>query len=49
MFQVLAILLLPLLLPGTDAIWLAVIVAEFLGLLVTVYFFLRMRKIYHYA
>lgn len=48
-FQVLAILLLPLLLPGTDAIWLAVIVAEFLGLLVTVYFFLRMRKIYHYA
>ena len=48
-FQVLAILLLPLLIPGTDAIWLAVIAAEFLGLLVTVYFFLRMRKIYHYA
>jgi len=48
-FQVAAILLLPLLIPGTDAIWLAVIVAEFLGLVVTIYFFLRMRKIYHYA
>jgi len=48
-FQVAAILLLPLLIPGTDAIWLAVIAAEFLGLVVTVYFFLKMRKTYHYA
>ena len=48
-FQVAAILLLPLLIPGTDAIWLAVVLAELLGLAVTVYFFLRMRKVYHYA
>ena len=44
-----AILLLPLLIPGTDAIWLAVVVAELLGLTVTTGFLIRMRKTYHYA
>jgi len=48
-FQVAAILLLPLLIPGTDAIWLAVVAAELLGLLVSVYYFIRMRTRYHYA
>jgi len=48
-FQVAAILLLPLLIPGTDAIWLAVVAAELLGLLVSVYYFIRMRARYHYA
>ena len=48
-FQVAAILLLPQLLPGTDAIWLSVVAAELLGLIVTIYFFLRMRKKFHYA
>jgi len=48
-FQAAAILLLPLLIPGTDAIWLAVVVAELLGLTVTAGFLIRMRKTYHYA
>ena len=48
-FQVAAILLLPLLFPGTDGIWLAVVAAELSGLLVSIFFFLRMRKIYRYA
>ena len=48
-FQVAAILLLPLLIPGTDAIWLAVVAAELLGLLVSVYYFIRLRTRYHYA
>lgn len=49
LFQVLSILLLPLILPGIDGIWLAVVVAELLGFVVTVWFFVRKRAFYHYA
>jgi len=48
-FQVASILLLPLILSGTDGIWLAVVAAELLGLVVTGWFFVRMRNTYHYA
>ena len=42
------VLLLPLIL-GTDGIWLSVVVAEALGALLSVYFFVTKRKQYHYA
>ena len=46
-FQVAAILVLPLLL-GLDGIWLAVVAAELLALVVTAIFFFTKRKRYHY-
>lgn len=46
-FQVAAILVLPLLL-GLDGIWLAVVAAELLALVVTAVFFFTKRKRYHY-
>lgn len=48
-FQIASILILPLMFPGTDGIWLAVVAAELLGLAVTVWFFFRMKSTYHYA
>lgn len=48
-FQIASILILPLIFPGTDGIWLAVVAAELLGLAVTVWFFFRMKSTYHYA
>lgn len=47
-FQVAAVLLLPLLL-GIDGIWLAIVTAELLALAVTLVFFIVRRKQYHYA
>lgn len=46
-FLSLAILLLPLLI-GVNGIWLAVPVAEFLSALVSVFYFVKFRKIYNY-
>lgn len=46
-FQTAVVLFLPLLL-GIDGIWLAIVVAEFLALLVTVMFFVKKKKVYHY-
>lgn len=46
-FQVAAVLLLPLLL-GLDGIWLAIVAAELLALAVTVFFFIKKGKYYHY-
>ena len=34
---------------GVDGVWIAVPLAEVLGIFVTVYFLVKMRKIYHYA
>lgn len=48
LFQVAAVLLLPLIL-GVDGIWLAIVAAELLALLVTVWFLVRKRGQYHYA
>jgi len=47
LFQVAAILLLPLVL-DVDGIWLGIVVAEILGLLVSIYFFVQRKKKYHY-
>ena len=47
LFQIAAVLLLPLVF-GLDGVWLAIVAAELLALLVTVYFFIRMRRDYHY-
>ena len=44
-----AILLLPLVFPGADGVWLAVVAAEALALLVTSAFSLKLRKTYQYA
>jgi len=49
LFQTAAIFLLPLIIPGTDGIWLAIVAAELLGLAVTTFFFLKMRSVYRYA
>lgn len=46
-FQVAAVLLLPLML-GLDGIWLAIVAAELLALAVTVFFFIKKGKYYHY-
>lgn len=48
LFQSVMVLALPLLL-GMDGIWLAIGVAELLALAVTVYFFVKKRRQYHYA
>ena len=47
LFQLGAVLLMPMLW-GITGVWLAVVVAEFLSLFVTVVFFLTMRKKYGY-
>lgn len=47
LFQVLAILILPLLFK-LDGIWYSISVAEFASLVITTFFLLRMRKKYHY-
>ena len=46
-FQVLCVLLLPVLF-GIDGIWLALTAAELLALVVSIFFFVRMRGKYHY-
>lgn len=46
-FQVISIIFLPLIL-GKDGIWLAVVAAEILSVIVTVFFILRNRNKYHY-
>ena len=46
-FQLGVVLVLPVFL-GIEGIWLAIAVAEVLALLVTVTFFVKKRKIYHY-
>ena len=48
LFQVAAVLLLPLLL-GLDGIWLAIVAAEVLALVVTVFFLIKKGKYYHYV
>lgn len=47
LFQVVAVLILPFLL-GIDGIWLAIVAAELLALIITVYFFVRKKDDYHY-
>ena len=47
LFQVAAVLLLPLLL-GIDGIWLAIVAAEVLALVITVYFLVKKGTYYHY-
>lgn len=46
-FQMAAVLILPRLL-GLNGIWLAILVAELLALGVTLHFFIRKKKVYHY-
>lgn len=48
LFQAAAVLILPVLL-GINGIWLAVTVSEVLALMVTIFFFIRKKKQYHYA
>jgi len=48
-FQAAAIFLLPLLLPGADGVWLAVVTAEALALVITVLFFIQLKDRYQYA
>ena len=48
-FQAAAIFLLPLVLPGADGVWLAVGTAELLALVVTVFFFVKLKGRYQYA
>lgn len=47
-FQIIVITILPVLM-GIDGIWLAIAVAEFLALLVTVIFFVANKEKYHYS
>ena len=46
-FQIIAVLLLPYYF-GLDGIWLSIIMSEFLALIVTIFFFILMRKRYQY-
>lgn len=46
-FQIAAVLLLPLLL-GIDGIWLSIVAAEFMAVVITVFFIFRMKEKYHY-
>ena len=48
-FQVAAIFLLPLIFPGADGVWLAVVAAEVLALAVTAFFFVKLKDRYQYA
>ncbi len=47
-FQVIAVLVLPVFW-GIDGIWISIVVSEAASLLVTVFFFVKMRGKYHYA
>lgn len=47
LFQIAAVLILPLFL-GLDGIWLAIVAAELLALIVTIGFFVKHGKYYHY-
>ncbi len=47
-FQVAAVLLLPLLLGGIDGIWLSIVVAEWMAAVLSVIFMISLRKKYHY-
>ena len=47
LFQIVAVLVLPLIL-GLDGIWLAIVAAELLALVVTISFFIKHGKYYHY-
>lgn len=47
LFQIAAVLILPLIL-GLDGIWLAIVAAELFSLIITVSFFIRHGKHYHY-
>lgn len=49
LFQVMAILILPEVLPGVDGVWLSVVAAEALALVVTGYFLVKMKDRYQYA
>jgi putative MATE family efflux protein len=49
LFQAAAIFLLPLLLPDADGVWLAVVTAEALALIVTGFFFVKLKNRYQYA
>ena len=49
LFQVVAILILPEVLPGADGVWLSVVAAEALALVVTGYFLIKMKNKYQYA
>lgn len=49
LFQVAAILLLPWLLSSVDGVWLAIVTAEALALIVSIYFFVKLKDRYHYA
>ena len=49
MFQIAAIFTLPLIFPGADGIWLAVVAAEALALAVSVLFFVKLKDRYQYA
>lgn len=47
-FVVAAVLLLPVIL-GIDGVWIAIPLAEFLGIMVTLHYFRKYKNIYHYA
>ncbi|MBR5471036.1 MAG: MATE family efflux transporter [Oscillibacter sp.] len=49
LFQAAAIFLLPLILPNADGVWLAVVTAEALALIVTGFFFVKLKNRYQYA
>lgn len=49
LFQIAAIFLLPMFLPGADGVWLAVVTAETLALIVTALFLVKLKDRYHYA
>ncbi|MBR4027570.1 MAG: MATE family efflux transporter [Lachnospiraceae bacterium] len=46
-FQIIAVLLFPLIW-GIDGIWISIVIAEFMACVVTIFFFIRKRKKYHY-
>ena len=48
-FQAAAIFLLPLVFPGADGVWLAVVAAELLSLAVTTFFLVLLKERYQYA
>lgn len=48
LFQIAAVLILPMIF-GLDGIWLAIVAAELLAVIVTIFFFVKNRKKYHYC
>ena len=48
MFIVISALLLPVVI-GIDGVWLSIPVAEVLGVLMTIYYFKKMKSVYNYA